>query len=351
MATSTYLTLVNNSILEAGADLAFFASDGSDFDDPPTVMHRRFKKWVADAWRDIQQTAPDWHFSVQQDNVRLHPRIAFARTSAVGATTTLPTGVDWEICSGGDTSEVFQTIPIIDGKIRQGVLNSSTLMDCEGYLDIDGDEAEVIDFNLHVGSTVLHYQASGPTVLINAVIAGWGSYDFNEVTQNISTPSTREVAKQIDHRSFRITDFGSDEDEGSANFKERVLVFVPWTTFQDHGMDLASNNAGVPTHITQDYEGRYRFYPPLNKDATLIFTFEKGVQLLEEDDDVPETIPEEFVDVIMWRAIQYYGQYDEQPSISNTQYTGRADRQVKVMLQRLERQTRESFHFRPTKLW
>jgi hypothetical protein len=350
MATSSYLDLCNATILEAGCELAFFASDGSDFDDPPSIKHSRFKKWVKDAWRDVQQSAPDWHFSVERATVRLHPRITWDFSTAVGATTSLPTGVNYVIRPTAG-SDVIETIYVEDGLIRQGVLNSSTAVDCQGYVDLRGDEADVIDFPLNVGSTELAYD-SGGGVLVQLVISGWGSYDFNEATQNAAgRPYVRDTAKLINPRSWRISEFGTTSDEGAQKAAESPLTLLPWSVFLEREFDLGSNAPGMPQYITQDFEGRYRFFPALNKDYLVVFDYERGVQLMDEYDDVFEGIPEEFVDLIMWTALQFYGRFEEQPSISNTQGTGRADIQAKMMQRRLERQTREVAFFKPKRLY
>lgn len=350
MAVSNFLTIVNNSILEAGTDLAFFASNGSDFASPPTVQHRRFKKWVNDAWRDVQQSAPDWHFSVEQATVRLHPRIAFDASASTGVTTYFPNGVNYDIRPISD-STVLETIYVEDGLVRQGVLNSSSSMDCQGYVDLRGNEADRIDFGLHVGSTELAY-SDGMGIVVQLVVSGWGSYDFGEATENSNgRPPVRDGAKQINTSTFRILEYGTTVAQGAGDPRETKLGFIPWESFMANSYDLGSNSPGRPIYVTQDYEGRWRFYPALDKDYEIVFNYEKGVQTLTDYDDVPEGIPEEFVDLIMWKALQFFGQYDEQPSISNPGLTGRADRQAKIMQQRLERQTREKFHFKPKRLW
>lgn len=348
MATSTYLTIVNDTILEAGNDLAFFASNGSDFATPPTTMHTRFKKWVKDAWRDIQQTAPDWQFSTDRCQVVLRPRIMWTGATAINYSTTLPL-VSYDIVPVND-STVLRTVDVVDAKILSGgPLDGATPEYATGYVDLDGDEADTIDFPLNVGSTKLFYL--DPPDSLELIISGWGSYDFSETTQQQTSPPVPASVKQINQSTFRISDYGGTVAEGAKDAKEYPLAYVPWETFLDRDYDIGGNSPGRPYYVTQDFEGRYRFYPALNKDYLVVFDYERGVQYLTAYTDVPFGIPEEFVDVIKWKALQYYGQYDEQPSVSNTQGTGRADRNLKVMLARLEKQTREKFHFKPVKLW
>lgn len=347
-STTTYLQLVNNTILEAGCDLAFFASDGSDFGTSTNILHTRFKKWVKDAWRDIQQSAPDWHFLSDRSTTRIRPRISWNVSSSVGVTTTLPTSEDYIIRPLVEAT-TLHTVHVIDCKIRQGVLNSSVTENCEGYVVLRGNEADQIDFGLDIGSTALAFTDVG--IAIQLTISGWGSYAFNESTQNSSFPPVRDTARRINPTTFRIAQYGTSVAQGADDVVEGTLPFVSWETFQQQELDLGSNQPGMPRYVTQDYEGRYRFFPAPDKDYLVVFDYEKGVQFLDEWDDIPFGIPEEFVELILWKALQYYGQFEELPSLSNTQNTGRADKQAKIMQMRMERQTRELVHFKPLRLY
>jgi hypothetical protein len=352
LASSTYLSITNNAILEAGTDLALFASNGSDFTSPPTAMHTRYKKWVANAWRDIQQSAPDWQFSSNKAQAKIAPRIMWDRTDGIAnLTTTVPLGA-WTIYPLDAPLEILENITVVDFKIlANGPLDVANYS--RGFVDLDGDEADVIDFSLDVGSTVVSY-FDDPSFLFEGVISGWGSYDFFERTQaNASAGSVTPPfsIKQINTSTFRIAEYGDTTAEGATNAVQTELAFIPWESFMDYGFDLGSTSPGMPRYVTQDFEGRWRFYPAPNKDYLVSFVYETGVQTLTAYTDVPEGIPEEFVDLIMWRALQYYGLYDEQPSMANTTLTGRADKMAKMLQQRLERQTREKVHFKPKRLW
>lgn len=76
-STKTYLQIVNDAIDEAGAELASFAADGSDWDTNTDPMMNRFKKWANKAWRDLQVEANDWHWLDETAVVNINPGIMF----------------------------------------------------------------------------------------------------------------------------------------------------------------------------------------------------------------------------------------------------------------------------------
>jgi hypothetical protein len=347
-STTTYLQLVNNTILEAGCDLAFFASDGSDFDTSTNILHTRFKKWVKDAWRDIQQSAPDWHFSSYRRQLLLHPRIMWTGALSVNYSTSVPL-VTFDVLPVNETA-VLYSVDVTDAKIfAGGPLDGLTPEYATGFVELDGSEANALDQPLNVGSTKLSY--SDLPDFLELTISGWGSYDFDESTQQVPAPPARDTSRRINPTTFRVAEYAGTVAEGVTSVAEVTVPFVSWETFQQQEMDLGSNAPGRPRYVTQDYEGRYRFFPAPDKDYLVIFDYEKGVQFLDEWDDVPEGIPEEFVELILWKALQYYGQFEELPSLSNTQNTGRADKQAKIMQMRMERQNRELAHFKPIRLY
>lgn len=76
-STKTYLQFVNEAIDEAGAELALFAEDGSDWNTQSDPMMNRFKKWVKRAWKEIQQEANDWDWLEETAVVNITPGIMF----------------------------------------------------------------------------------------------------------------------------------------------------------------------------------------------------------------------------------------------------------------------------------
>ena len=193
--------------------------------------------------------------------------MSFDYSNSIGVTTTIPTSVDYNV-NPIASNDIYHTVTVVDGLIRQGVLNSASVENCEGYVDLSGIEADAIDWPLNVGSTELVYNPGGG-ILVQLGVFGWGSYAFDEATQNISRPAVRDGVEQINHQSFRISEYGPTTAEGADQARELPLRFVPWETFEQNGYDIGANAPGKPIYVTQDYEGRYRFYPALNKDCSV----------------------------------------------------------------------------------
>lgn len=165
----------------------------------------------------------------------------------------------------------------------------------------------------------------------------WRSYDFNEETQS---GDFQENIEEINKKSFRSIDYLQSPPAG-----EIPIPFMPWETFRS-SYDISSSHPGTPRLITEDDTGRYRFFPALYYPYSIKFDYGRRPQILSAFGDIPRGINDEFTDLIMWRAINYYGEYMEQPSI-----IARSERRYKDLLSRLEQKNREMFHFKPAKLW
>lgn len=76
--SKTFLSVVNSAILESGADLDQFETDGSDWDSTTNdSLMRKFKVWVNRAWQTVQQNAYDWEWMSEQAVVNIVPGIMF----------------------------------------------------------------------------------------------------------------------------------------------------------------------------------------------------------------------------------------------------------------------------------
>lgn len=170
-----------------------------------------------------------------------------------------------------------------------------------------------------------------------AFIHSWKSFDFNEETQ---VGDFQEDIEEINQKSFRSIDYLQPPPAG-----EIPLPFMPWETFRS-SYDISSAYPGTPRLITEDDTGRYRFFPALYYPYSIKFDYSRRPQILSAFGDIPRGINDEFTDLIMWRAINAYGEYMEQPSL-----IARSERHYKDMLSRLEQKNREKFHFKPAKLW
>lgn len=211
------------------------------------------------------------------------------------------------------------------------------------------------DFALTGIRTLSVPQVSGPTTttfagtvpeseLFKNYIHSWKSYDWSE---ELDDDDFQEKIREIDQKSFRII-----THDQPAISPESPLTFVPWDEFQNR-YDFASTVPAVPLMISEDNTGRWRFYPPLNEPYTVLFDYVREPQIFSAFDDVPKGLPEEYEDIIMYKALEYYGLYDEQPSIAspNPATPGRSQKAFKDLLMKFELQTRPKFHFKPAKVY
>lgn len=172
-------------------------------------------------------------------------------------------------------------------------------------------------------------------------IHSWKSYSWDEelAANDFVSPDQPFIAnnsvREVNDATFRI--IAHDDPQPSM---EEPLKFVPWSTF-DQLYDLSSAVPGTPRFITEDNMGRWRFYPPLNRPYTVLFNYVREPQNLIGPTNTPKGLPEEYIDLIMWKALIYYGEYDEQPSVRS-----RAITNYKNLLTRFEQMARPKFYFK-----
>lgn len=93
-----------------------------------------------------------------------------------------------------------------------------------------------------------------------------------------------------------------------------------------------------PVWITIDPKNQLQFYPTPDAAYTVRGVYYKGPQTLSSDADVPE-MPEEFHQIIVWRALMLMGTYDEafeQYPIWKTEFDRLMDQLTDNQLPRIE---------------
>jgi hypothetical protein len=449
-ATSTYLTITNNTIDESGAELASFLTNGSDFTSNTNALMQRIRRYVSRAWKDIQMTAYDWDFLAEQAAVNLDPGIMFYTDGTAVST--------FAAALANSTINVYDqdgtvAIPNLTVGSFTDLTGTATSTSPFGYFNITGtnltsplnvglkpgaehfftsvsltfDHQFLWTYSLGFGGTVVNNVATyAPTIssanpykviatsgnvswsvglcgfhpptgtlqfyynsadsavtaaaltdqrtftmtdpatggvilsfgpppagqtgnnttgtftntYSNGAIAyihSWKSFDFDEETQ---IGDFQENIQEINQQSFRIVDYYKAPPSG-----ESPLTFVPWSIFEEQ-YDLSNATPGFPRVISKDGTARWRLYPAPYYKVTVKFDFTRKPQILSAYTDIPKGIEEEFVDAIMWKALMYYGSYDEQPSVY-----ARAEKNFKDYMFRLELRNREKFHFKPIRLY
>lgn len=92
---------------------------------------------------------------------------------------------------------------------------------------------------------------------------------------------------------------------------EGLLSYCDWSTFRRiYMVGSAASDTGKPTYITVAPDNKLYLHPTPDKEYTLRGRYRKAPQTLSANADVPE-MPEQFHDLIKWRALVLLGIYDE----------------------------------------
>jgi hypothetical protein len=222
-------------------------------------------------------------------------------------------------------------------------------------LAAESTDFDQFDFSLTSGRSISVPQGTGPTLSVFSTtvpeseqfknyVHSWKSFDWSE---ELDDDDFVEKVREVNQKTFRII-----SHEQPAISRELPLDFMPWETFQNR-WDFASMVPSTPRFITEDNTGRWRFYPPPDMPYTLLFDYVREPQELENFDDIPQGLPQEFYRLIIHKALEYYGLYDEQPSLATTDpmRPGRAQKMYKNLLLKFEMYTREKFHFKPRRVY
>lgn len=452
MAAKNYVQLVNDAIDESGADLAKYEEDGSDFYTNTDSLMNKFKKWVARAWKTIQQEADDWEFLTSRAVVNTGPGIMFYTQGVIPGTVppeidiydangdvkiegvavksmvdltggytsndntksygyikvgdastpvdfTLKPGNDYFYLNGrltrysrGTNLNLFYNRGIAPGAVMSAIIsiegspttysafsNSVTLEDMQPFTEsvsrgttsfafttsnrqlnrlieaaIDSSTPYTVDlFQLPVDVLTpfeyltnvdpdnppiasISYNSSGISIEVvdsKAYVHGWRSFDWNE---ELGEDDFTDKVKEVNQATYKII---SRETVDAGN--SVPLKCVPWQYFLED-MATSQYRTGEPRIIAEDSQGRWQLWPHPKELCTITFDYTRTPQALKIHLDRPQHLPAEYEDLIMWKALEYYGKYDQQPDV-----VARARQEYANIAYRFEKQKRPKFVFRP----
>jgi hypothetical protein len=285
MAT-TFLDLVNGAVEETKVTLDLLTS--SDFAAPiGTTMYNRFKRWVNMAYKELLLERPEWYFRRERAVVSVWPRIHVAGLTSIPAVGDHLVGqssgtellvkevFDFEETVNAANTERTLSVEVVTGDLRNLILRE--LFDIEG------------------GATGIGY------------LKGMGTYDFRSMVSNL---------QGVDLKNMVITKTAQNSvDEGSAfatdSAELNVLDWTRWLT-----LDRPSPWDGTtPCYITEMGNGTYQLYPQPTEEMYLTFDYIRSIPVMTAWNDVPDGIPEEFQDYLMWRAVQEYGDFEKNSAV------------------------------------
>jgi hypothetical protein len=309
---STYLQLTNFAILESGADLDEMTS--GEFTAPTDSMQKKFKAWTAQAWREIQMEINNWEFKSKQAQLIIRPRLLVVDGDRATAP---PVASEYE---GDDTSATFTVVEV---NLLGGTWAAGTAEAIIEYSDLDGE----FKWN------ELYDEVEPDDSLTDVFrLKWWGRYDLQTEVSDLLEPITTSF--------FIQSTGGSATQDNIADTDNGPLVYVPW------GLWLAQYegdpvNRGRPQFFTTTPDGQYDFWPRLDEEYVLTFTYSAEPQELSAAADEPD-FPTQYHDMIAWRAVMYWADYQERPN----QFT-RAERRYETIKNRLEGNQKPKFSLPP----
>lgn len=326
---ANYLTLVNDAIRESGADLDSLTS--SNFATTTDPLQIKFKNWVLQAYKEIQIETNALKYTQKRTTITINPRYhitqiantaltltnsSYLRGTATGFTiVTPPSGTFYEADSGAFATDNFVgTIDYYDdGVFSTGVLKIGETLDSSN----DGVVWETAKFR----------------------VTGWGRYNLQTMVTDLF---------EADEGSFLIqsladgTTYNSYDSEANNDLKP--IHFIPWSTFIKVG-ENATNAQGRPEYITKAPDGRYDFYPRPATAYNLHFTYTQEPGTLSAYSDSPSILSQtEYHDILSWRAVMYYADYDRKPEI-----WGAANKRYRFYLRRLATNAMPAMGFSPSR--
>ncbi len=287
MARKTYLELVNEVLDECKLTLDPLTS--ATFAVPTkTAMYNRVKRWVNRAYQDIVDERHERFFRVSRATVTVYPRL-------------LLTGLTYTPSVGdvlyGDTSGVKFTVvslhadePTADPTL---VLTSTTV-------SVTYDEA-YDPATLVLGETV--HRLTPTAALGVAKVGGRGRYSFEDLVPTLD---------QIDIGSITIQPSITLDDDYAASELQGIggMNFWPWSRWSLSPYDSFAQGLGRPAIITRASNGLYDFYPRPDKAYDIQFDYSKKYVNMVLYSDTPSLVPEKSEDLIIWKAVKYYADWD-----------------------------------------
>lgn len=308
-----FRTLVNRALTECGASLDTI--EAADFTSPSDSIQRKMKTWVGQAWREIQMEINDWQYMSKQAQLEIYPQFLITdgdRATAPGA------GADFE---GDDTDSTFNLLAT--PTLLSGAWATGTAVAIMKYSALSGQP-----------KWGEYYDETSPGTQADCVrLKWWGRYNLSSLVSDLLEANTSTF--------FIQSTGGATLQTNTADADNGALTYVPWATWlQAYEGDATTR--GRPLFFTQTPEGWYDFWPRPDEGYLLNFTYTAEPQELSAAADEPTGLDSQYQDLIVWRAVMYWADYQERPS-----QFARAERRYETIYNRLNRNQKPQFAFGP----
>jgi hypothetical protein len=308
---SDYRTLTNRAIKESGADLDEIQL--ADWTSPTDSMQRKFQYWIQSAWREIQMESNDWHWMSKQAQLILRPRLLVVdgdRSVAPPATSTF---------EGDDTGATFE---VVDTVLLSGTWAAGTAVALIEYTDLDGE----FKWNEL-------YDETAPTPANTDVfrLKWWGRYNLATEISDLA---------QADYTTFYVQSTGGSADQtNTATPDNKPLVYVPWADWLPR-FEGDQISRACPQYFTMTPDGWIDFWPRMDQEYVLSFTYAGEPQELSAAVDTPTGLDTQYQDIIVWRAVMKWADFQERPA-----QFARAERWYETYKNRMEKNKKPNYSF------
>lgn len=296
MAHKTYLQLVNDAMAECKVTIQ--PLDSTTFPSATgTMLYNLFKTWTNRAYRDILISRDEWNYRVERASVLVYPRLQ-VRMSAANV-------VNINDVLIGDSSGV--SFKVLDIHSAEDVELDTA---AEYTLSVDYVDGETTASNLIFNETFSRTSPS-PASAIGSV-KGRGVYDFHELVPYVY---------EVDDGSFYMQNYPLTSDA------PRRLVEITYDRSPVWGIsafDTFSASMGTTEYVFRTPDGKYDFYPRINTPRQVSFSYSQEIKLMSLYNDTPVLIDEKYDDLIMWKTIAYYADWDERGKLY-----ARANKEIK----------------------
>lgn len=269
------LTLVNNALKESGVTLQPLTS--ANFDAASgSAMYARFKSWVQQAWKDIQMDNTQWFFTTTPIVGTLYPRIRVK-----SAKTAIGQSIENKqyFSSAEDIINVTSAGPFLSGDLATGTgemfLNVEDITESTSYLAGTYFEEDTLAVDKN------HFELSiGP------------GYLPSELDSRVDDIARQDLTLIIDGSEVQVP-------------------YIQWDNWQHH----YKQEYGTPACFTISPDGFLQFYPHLGKQATIAVFCNLAPQVLVGYNETPRGLATKYHDVIYWKAVMYYANYESLPAV------------------------------------
>lgn len=288
MADLTYLYLVNTVLAEAKITLDPLTE--ADFLNPPrTAMYNNVKRWVNEALRELLTTRNEWFTRKERAVVEIYPRIQMAEAL-------VPPMVGY-VYRGRTSGVEFVVRQLhLDERIEGSGYLESTLS-----VEFVDDERNLTDLAV---AEMLDIISPAPTLNAGRYKA-IGYYNLAALAGN---------AELIDGRSIVFQPTLEEYEEGNVWY-ENPTALVPWSEMGSVRQGWTQTTDNGPYYVSQTPQGTYAFWPFLTKKQMLTFEYTRNITDMVNPLDTPVGIPEKYQMWLVWRAVQEYGDFQQNGQI------------------------------------